>query len=62
MRNFVFNSVNKKVAPVAILLWAGLLLFTPGWVEGAYEISWHTIDGGGGVAEQGYTMLYGKCQ
>jgi len=57
MRNTYSTFTRRKSIQIAFLLWGGLMLFAPSSGEAAYEVSWYTIDGGGGTSSRGsYTI------
>ena len=55
MERMVRNALNKKIK---IILWAVCLLLTVP-VVGDYELSWRTIDGGGGISSDGTYIVRG---
>ncbi len=55
MERMVRNALNKKIK---IILWAVCLLLTVPAV-GDYELSWRTIDGGGGTSMGGTYIVRG---
>ena len=60
MREFYFDNVMWRNTGRLILL-AGLLLFSPclAQSDGQYDLSWSTIDGGGGQSSGGPYVLTG---
>jgi hypothetical protein len=55
MERMVRNTLNKKIK---IILWAVCLLLTVP-AAGDYELSWRTIDGGGGTSTGGTYIIRG---
>jgi hypothetical protein len=61
MRYFNSKFTDKKVVPVAILIWLLLLLQVCFFAQSGegYELSWSTIDGGGGTSSGGSYVVMG---
>ena len=61
MRYFDSKFTDKKLVPVAILIWWLLLLQVCVFAQSgeSYELSWSTIDGGSGTSSGGQYVLAG---
>jgi hypothetical protein len=50
----------RRTISLALALMAGLLVVSAVWAQtgGGYDLTWHTVDGGGGtVSGGGYTLM-----
>ena len=51
---------TRRMISLALALVVGLLLVSAVWAQtgGGYDLTWHTVDGGGGtVSGGGYTLM-----